>query len=66
MYVGAIVMVIGIALGLGSWWALSVLVIQMVVLPIRILDEEKTLGKDLGGYTDYEKRVRYRLVPYLW
>jgi protein-S-isoprenylcysteine O-methyltransferase Ste14 len=66
MYVGTIVMVIGIALGLGSWWALLFLVIQMFVLPIRILDEEKTLEAELGGYQDYELKVRYRLVPYLW
>jgi protein-S-isoprenylcysteine O-methyltransferase Ste14 len=66
MYVGTIVMVIGIALGLGSWWALLFLVIQMFVLPIRILDEERLLKKDLPGYTEYAQKVRYRLVPYLW
>jgi protein-S-isoprenylcysteine O-methyltransferase Ste14 len=66
MYVGTIVMVMGIALGLGSWWALLFLVVQMPVLAIRILDEEKTLEHELAGYKEYEQKVRYRLVPYLW
>jgi protein-S-isoprenylcysteine O-methyltransferase Ste14 len=66
MYVGTIVMVIGIALGLGSWWTLLLLVIQMPVLVIRILDEEKVLEKNLAGYKEYEQKVHYRLIPYLW
>lgn len=66
MYVVTIVMVIGIALGLGSWWMLLFLVMQMSVLPIRILDEEKVLENELVGYKEYERKVRYRLVPYFW
>ena len=66
MYVGTVVMVIGIALGLGSWWALLFLVLQMFVLAIRILDEEKTLENELMGYKEYELKVHYRLLPYLW
>ena len=66
MYVGTIVMVIGIALGLGSWWALLFFAIGVPVLVIRILDEEKVLEKELAGYKEYEQKVRYRLIPYLW
>ena len=66
MYDGSLVMGIGMALALGSWWALVVLVIMIPVLVVRILDEEKVLAKDLPGYTTYEQQVRYRLVPYLW
>jgi protein-S-isoprenylcysteine O-methyltransferase Ste14 len=33
---------------------------------LRILDEEKMLQQDLGGYSDYTGKVRYRLVPGLW
>ncbi|HLO28611.1 MAG TPA: hypothetical protein VK249_05730 [Anaerolineales bacterium] len=36
------------------------------VLAWRILDEEKLLEKDLPGYGEYEQKVHYRLVPYLW
>ena len=66
MYVGATVMGIGIALGLGSWWGLIFLVITVPVVIIRVLDEEKLLEKELPGYTEYEQKVRYRLLPYLW
>lgn len=66
MYDGALVMGVGMMLALGSWWTLVLLIIMMPVLVIRILDEEKVLTKDLTGYIEYEQKVRYRLMPYLW
>ncbi len=66
MYSVGIVFIAGIALGLGSWWALILLVIAFPMLVIRILDEEKVLEKDLSGYKEYEQKVRFRLLPYLW
>ena len=66
MYVGGLVMVTGIPLALGSWRGLAIFVLIIPVLIWRILDEEKLLEKDLPGYTEYETKVRYRLVPYLW
>ena len=66
MYSVGVLFIAGIALGLGSWWALVLLVVAIPMLVIRILDEEKLLAKDLQGYTEYEQKVRYRLVPYLW
>jgi protein-S-isoprenylcysteine O-methyltransferase Ste14 len=67
MYAGVLVMVIGAELALGSYWGLLVvLLVTMPVLVGRILDEEKTLKKDLPGYTEYTQKVHYRLVPYLW
>ncbi len=66
MYGGALVMMIGVPLALGSWWGLVVLALLMPVLVWRILDEEKLLKDDLPGYSAYAQKVRYRLVPYLW
>jgi protein-S-isoprenylcysteine O-methyltransferase Ste14 len=66
MYVGVLIMVIGIPLALGSWWGLAVLALTLPVLIWRILDEEELLKKDLPGYREYAQKVRYRLVPYLW
>lgn len=66
MYAGVLVMIIGVPLTLGSWWGLVVLAMLIPGLVWRILDEEKVLEKDLTGYKDYEQKVRYRLVPYLW
>jgi protein-S-isoprenylcysteine O-methyltransferase Ste14 len=66
MYVGVLVMSIGVPLALGSWWGLAYLALAMPVLALRILDEEQLLKKDLPGYREYVQKVRYRLVPYLW
>ena len=66
MYMGVLVMVIGIPLALGSWWGLVILAVTMPVLILRILDEERLLKQDLLGYSEYTQKVRYRLVPYLW
>jgi protein-S-isoprenylcysteine O-methyltransferase Ste14 len=66
MYAGVLVMVIGVPLALGSWWGLWILAITLPVLAWRILDEEKLLAKDLPGYTEYEHKVRFRLLPYVW
>lgn len=65
-YVGDLFLVIGSPLAPGSWWALAFVVLAIVALTWRILDEEKLLEKDLPGYTEYMQQVRYRLVPYLW
>jgi protein-S-isoprenylcysteine O-methyltransferase Ste14 len=67
MYDAAIVLALGIPLALGSWWALlAVLVLTLPALVIRILNEERTLAEHLPGYTDYQQKARYRLVPHLW
>ena len=66
MYVGVLIMVIGVPLALGSWWGLAVLALTTPALSWRILDEEQLLKKDLPGYREYTQKVRYRLVPYLW
>ncbi len=66
MYAGALVLLIGTPLALGSWWGLLVLIPMTLVLVLRLLDEEKFLARNLSGYTEYCQRVRYRLVPYIW
>ncbi len=66
LYVGALIMMIGIPLALGSWWGLVILIPAVIVLVLRILDEEKMLKQELDGYSDYIQKVRYRLVPYVW
>jgi protein-S-isoprenylcysteine O-methyltransferase Ste14 len=66
MYAGALVMLFGTPLALGSWWGLLLLIPMTLVLVLRLLDEEKFLAKNLPGYTEYCQKVRYRLVPYIW
>jgi len=66
MYVGNVIMMIGIPLALGSYWGLLLVIPGVAVLVFRILDEEKLLNQELAGYPDYTRRVRYRLVPNVW
>ena len=66
MYSGALIMLVGTPLALGSWWGLIAFVIMVAVIMIRLLDEEKLLLANLPGYAEYVARVRYRLMPYVW
>jgi protein-S-isoprenylcysteine O-methyltransferase Ste14 len=66
MYASALVMLLGIPIALGSWWGVLVLVATMPALLWRLLDEEKFLARNLPGYTQYQAKVRYRLVPRVW
>jgi protein-S-isoprenylcysteine O-methyltransferase Ste14 len=66
MYAGALVMSVGIPLALGSWWGLFVLLLLLPVLIWRLLDEERFLRQNLPGYTEYQTKVKYRLVPFIW
>ena len=66
MYAGVLVMMAGVPIALGSWWGLAILAVAGPMLVWRILDEEKLLKKDLAGYNEYVRKVKFRLVPYLW
>jgi protein-S-isoprenylcysteine O-methyltransferase Ste14 len=66
MYFGNVVMMIGVPLSLGSYWALLFVIPGLAVLATRILDEEKLLSLELTGYREYAQRVHYRLVPGVW
>jgi len=63
MYSGAIVMMLGVPIALGSWWGLLAIVPFTIVIIARLLDEEKFLAKNLHGYTEYCAEVRWHLVP---
>jgi protein-S-isoprenylcysteine O-methyltransferase Ste14 len=66
MYAGALIMLLGIPIALGSWWGPLVLAAMMPALIWRVYDEEKFLSENLPGYAEYMERVRYRLVPGMW
>jgi protein-S-isoprenylcysteine O-methyltransferase Ste14 len=66
MYTANVVMLVGIPLALGSYWALVFIVPGLLVLTSRIRDEESMLREELAGYRDYTRKVRYRLVPCVW
>jgi len=66
MYASAILYLLGTPLALGSYWGLVPVVAMMPFLVWRILAEERFLARNLAGYTDYQKRVHHRLVPFVW
>lgn len=66
MYTGNVIMMVGVPLALGSYWGLVFVIPGLVVLAVRIRDEEELLGHELNGYRDYTRHVHYRLVPYVW
>lgn len=66
LYLGIIPFFIGLALWLESYAGALAFPLVFVFLIIRIFVEEKYLKESLPGYPEYMKRVRYRLVPFIW
>jgi protein-S-isoprenylcysteine O-methyltransferase Ste14 len=66
MYAGALVLLAGSPVALGSWWGLVMVVPMLVVLMWRLTDEERFLEKNLPGYAEYCGKVRFRLAPLIW
>jgi protein-S-isoprenylcysteine O-methyltransferase Ste14 len=66
MYTGNVIMLVGIPLALGSYWGLVFVMPGLIVLAVRIGDEEKLLQEELTGYREYTQTVRHRLVPLMW
>jgi len=66
MYAGALILLLGTPLALGSYWGLLPLIPMTAVLAARLLDEETVLSEGLPGYLEYCKTVRFRLVPFVW
>jgi len=66
MYVGVLIMYIPTPVALGSYWGLIPFALLPLSLALRILNEEKVLGENLKGYTEYCQKTRYRLIPFIW
>ncbi len=66
MYTGNVILMAGVPLALGSYWGLVFVIPGLIVLVLRIRDEEGLLDQELRGYREYTQQVRYRLVPYVW
>lgn len=51
---------------IGSFIGLIPMFFLPYILVKRIINEEKVLSENLDGYEEYKKKVRYRLIPYIW
>ncbi len=63
MYAGALLMLFGIPLGLGSAWGLLLFIPLMAAIVWRLINEERYLSINLAGYIEYCAKTRYRLIP---
>jgi protein-S-isoprenylcysteine O-methyltransferase Ste14 len=63
MYMGGLLLLLGTLLALGSYWGLLAFVAMSPALIWRLLDEECFLSARLQGYSEYCRKVRWRLVP---
>ena len=66
MYTASTVMFLALPLILGSWYALIPFALYPVIMVIRIRGEEKLLTAELSGYEEYKKKVKYRMIPFIW
>jgi len=66
MYSAAILMFMFMPLVLGSFYALIPLIIFPFQMGMRLKNEEIILEKGLDGYIEYKKKVRYKIIPFLW
>ena len=66
MYAATILLFLMMPLVLGSWYAAIIFLIYPVLIIIRLKGEEKLLAKELPGYEEYQKKVKYRLLPFIW
>lgn len=66
MYAVTLWLFLAIPLILGSWYALILFVVYPAVIAVRIRGEEKLLEEELPGYKEYKKKVKYRMIPFIW
>lgn len=66
MYTATLLLFLSMPIVLGSLFSFLVFLIYPFITVKRIKNEEEVLEKNLEGYIEYKKRVRYRLIPYIW
>ena len=66
MYAVTILLFLTIPLILGSVISFIIFLIYPIIISKRIENEEKVLEKELKGYAEYKKKVKYKLIPFIW
>jgi protein-S-isoprenylcysteine O-methyltransferase Ste14 len=65
-YLGGLIFTVATPFMLGSFWGLIPAIITLIFMFGRTYLEDKTLKEELTGYKDYAKKVKYRLIPFIW
>lgn len=66
MYSATLLLFLSIPLVLGSIFSFLVFLLYPFIIAKRIKREEEFLEKELNGYCEYKRRVKYRLIPFIW
>lgn len=66
MYAVTVLLFLMIPVILGSWYALIVFAFYPAIIIVRLKNEEDLLTRELPGYTEYQQKVKYRLIPFIW
>lgn len=66
MYMVTLVLFLSMPFVLGSLFSFFIMLVYIPIIVVRIINEEKFLEKELNGYTEYKKNVKYRLIPFIW
>ncbi len=66
MYMSTLLLFLAMPLVLGSVISLAIMLAYIPIIARRIRNEEQVLESGLEGYTDYKKRVKYKVIPFVW
>ena len=66
MYAVTILLFLSMPLVLGSIISFAIFLVYPFIIAKRIKNEEEVLEKELKGYSDYKKRVKYKMIPFIW
>ncbi len=66
MYMSTLLLFLSMPLVLGSLFSFAIILFYIPMIIFRIKGEERVLEAGLPGYTEYKKRVKYRLIPFIW
>lgn len=66
MYMSTLFLFLAMPLVLGSIISFAIMLVYIPIIVMRIRNEEKVLAKGLPGYEEYMKKVKYRIIPFIW
>ena len=66
MYAATLLLFLSMPIVLGSVWSFLIFLVYPLIIAARLKDEEKFLEDELEGYREYKKKVKYRLIPFIW
>lgn len=66
MYAATILLFLSMPLVLGSPVSFVLMLLYIPIIHVRIKNEEKILSEQLNGYTQYQQKVKYKVLPFVW